>query len=154
MDINQPLDHGTVDQLRFDTQSLDYLAETARWAKFIAIVGFVFIGLMIIAAFLMGTFMSTMADSSPELAVFPSSFFTIMYLAMALIYIFPVLYLYRFATKMQIAIKSQDQHFLQSSFASLKSHYKFIGILLLIIIGFYALAILFALIGGAASTFM
>lgn len=152
MDTNLPLDHGTVDRLRFDTPSLDYLSETARWAKFIAIVGFVFIGLMVIAAFAIGSFMSSMPSS--ELYPIPSGFFTGMYLVIALIYVFPVLYLYRFATKMQAALKSQDQSVLQDALANLKAHYKFIGILMLIIIGLYAIGILFALIGGAAAAFI
>lgn len=152
MDINQPLDHGTVDSLRLDTQSLDFLRETAKWAKFIAIAGFVFIGLMVIIAFGMGSFMSSFSQAAAT--PLPGAFFTVMYLIIAGVYVFPVLYLYRFATKMQLALKNQDQQFLQDSLSNLKSHYKFIGIFLLVVIGLYAIGIIFALIGGAAAALM
>lgn len=152
MDVNQPLDHGTVDNLQLDSASVEFLRETAKWAKFLAIVGFVMIGLMVILSFFMGSFLSSMpgADLSP----IPSAFYTVMYLIIAAIYVMPVLYLYRFATNMQAALKSQDQQSLQISLSNLKSHYKFIGILMLIVIGLYAIGFLFALVGGAAATFM
>lgn len=152
MDINQPLDHGTLDNLRLDSQSLEYLRETAKWAKFIAIVGFVFIGLMVVLAFSMGAIISTLPGA--DTGLISSAFLTVFYLIFAGIYIFPVLYLYRFATKMQTAINSQDQLFLQDSLSNLKAHYKFIGILMLVVIGLYAIGILFALLGGAAAMFM
>lgn len=152
MDINQPLDHGTVDNLRLDSQSLEYLRETAKWAKFIAIVGFVMIGLMVLIAFFMGAFLSAFSQDMPS--PIPASFFTVLYLILAGVYVFPVLYLFRFATKMQIAINKQDQQYLQDSLSNLKSHYKFIGIVMLIFIGLYAIGIIFALIGGAAAAFL
>ena len=53
-----------------------------------------------------------------------------------------------------LRLDSQSLEYLQESLSNLKSHYKFMGIFLLAMIGFYALGILFALIGGAAAAFM
>jgi hypothetical protein len=50
---------------------------------------------------------------------------------------------------MQIAVKNNDQISLNDSFKSLKSCLKFWGILLIIILCFYALAMVFAMLGSA-----
>ena len=133
-------------------ESRSFLKETAKWAKFLAIVGFIFVGLMVLFALMFGTIMgTTLQDAGPPLS---SGFFTIFYLIFAGIYVLPILYLFRFATKMQMALKDQDQQSLSSSFENIKSHYKFVGILMVVILGIYALGILFAIIGGAAGMMM
>ncbi len=127
-----------------------FLKETAKWAKFIAIVGFISIGIMVIAAFSIGTIMSMMmsqvADDIPM--AIPPMFFTVIYLVLALISFFPIYYLYKFAANMQLALKREDDIALNESFRNLKAHYKFYGILLAIFLGFYALIILLS-IGSA-----
>ena len=80
-------------------------------------------------------------------------FVAIIYLVMALIYVFPVLYLYRFATKMKVALKNNDQDFLSSSFENLKSCYKYMGILMAIALGFYAISFLSIIVLGGAAAF-
>ena len=41
-------------ELQLDQPSAAYLGEAAKWAKFLAIIGFIFCGLMILAALFMG----------------------------------------------------------------------------------------------------
>ena len=60
-------------------------------------------------------------------------------LLMVLLYFFPCLYLFRFATRMQTALRTNDQQQLVSSFANLKSTFKYLGIVTIIFIAFYAL---------------
>ena len=128
----------------------NFLAEAARWAKFIAIVGFVTLGLMVIAAFSIGSIMSmTMAQLSDEIPMgFPPMLFTGIYLIAAIISFFPIYYLYKFASNMQLALKRDDHMALTESFRNLKAHYKFYGILIAIFLGFYALLIVIG-IGSA-----
>lgn len=128
----------------------NFLAETAKWAKFIAIVGFVGIGIMVIAAFSVGTLMSMMMSQfSEEIPMgFPPMIFTVMYLIMAVIAFFPIYYLFKFANHMQLALKRDDHAALTVSFENLKSHYKFYGIMLAIFLGFYLLMAVIG-IGGA-----
>ncbi|MEZ5043777.1 MAG: DUF5362 family protein [Saprospiraceae bacterium] len=79
--------------------------------------------------------------------------FTVYFLLIALVYLFPVLYLYRFSTKMQTALRSDNEAELTASFSNLKSLYKFMGILTAIFIGLYALIFVFAGLAGAAAGF-
>jgi hypothetical protein len=72
---------------------------------------------------------------------FPAGMFSmvgLIYFGIALLYFFPVYYLYMFARKTKNAILCNDNQMLAEGFSKLKSHYKFVGILTLIIVGFYA----------------
>ncbi len=154
MEATNILDDSFSENLSISEAARNYLAETAKWAKLIAIVGFVFVGLMAILAFFIGSIIGAMTAATPELdqglGFMSTTFLTIMYLAIALISFIPILYLYRFATKTQMALRANNELVLTDAFKNLKSHYKFYGILMAILIGFYMLAFLFALIGGTA----
>jgi len=147
------LDSNMNTELSLTTSAKSFLLETAKWAKFLAIVGFVMIGIMVIAAFSMGALFSSMSSMS-EFGELPAGlgggFFTVIYLIMALLYFFPTLYLYRFATKTKSALESSSSDQLSGGIENLKSTFKFMGILMIILLGFYALIIVFAIIGGIA----
>ena len=63
-----------------------HLAETAKWANFLAIVGFVFIAIFVLIAVFAGSLMSTIAAAGSPFGAAPGIMVTIMYLAIAAIY--------------------------------------------------------------------
>jgi len=141
--------------MSINTEIRGYLKETAKWGKFIAIVGFVMMALLVIFALFAGTVMATamsqlqgMEDAGAAGAV-GSGMITFIYILMAMLYFFPLLYLYRFSTKIQAALQSDDQYYLSEAFRNLKSLYKFMGIMMMVMLGFYAVGLLLALAGGA-----
>jgi hypothetical protein len=73
---------------------------------------------------------------------------TVGYLIFAALWFFPCLYLYRFATQMQQAIQSNEQLKIQQSLRNLKSYFRFVGILFIVILSLYALGILGGLAAG------
>ena len=153
MDLNNPLDYNVGTNLGITDAMKMYLKEIAKWAKLIAIVGFVFVGLFVLIALFMGAFMGAMMG---ELAPGPGGgaamgFLSFFYIIFAVIYFFPLLYLYRFSTQTNAALASNDQQLMTEAFSNLKSHYKFIGILMLISIGFMVLSFVMGLIGAAAA---
>ncbi|HYV91697.1 MAG TPA: DUF5362 family protein [Chitinophagales bacterium] len=137
--------------LEIDSEEAAYLKETAGWAKFLAIVGLVFCGLIVVLAF----FMNSVLSSIPNLSGTPfpmqgvGIMFTIIYLLLALLYFFPCYYLLNFATKMKNALLRHDQILLKHSLSNLKSCFKFFGIMTLVVIGFYALILIAVGIGMA-----
>ena len=137
--------------LQIDRQVSTYLSETAKWGKFLSIMGFIFCGLFVIVAFFAGT---TMATSFNQLGVGDRAWLrpviTVVYLILALLYFFPCLYLFNFSVKMQRALRTNDQLSLTESFKNLKSCYKFMGILTICILSFYVLAIIIVIISAAA----
>ena len=55
------LDHNTESELHLSQSMVDHLYETAKWAKFLSTVGFVMVGIMVLAGLFMGTLMGSMA---------------------------------------------------------------------------------------------
>ena len=153
MDSNQPLDNDFTDSLTFNTDIRSFLQETAKWANFIAIVGFVFLGLFVVLALLMSTMMSAFMQDIPGGMPMPVGLISTFYILMAIIGFFPILYLYRFAQNTKVALRSNDQENLTIAFQNLKSHYKFYGILMAILLGFYALIFVLALVGSLFTSF-
>jgi Family of unknown function (DUF5362) len=142
-------------ELQVDHQSNAYLKETAKWAKFLAIVGFIGCALIILVGIFAG---SVMASAFGDMGGggFGGGFGVVMavvYILLALLAFFPYLYLYRFATQMQVALRNNDQAALTTSFGNLKSCFKFVGILTIIVLAFYALALVFGVLGATMAGF-
>ncbi|AMM52805.1 hypothetical protein TH61_07135 [Rufibacter sp. DG15C] len=143
-------------------QVMNFLYATAKWGKFLAIVGFVMIGFLILLGIFGGSFMGAVMNSSMEanggaanpLAGAMGAFFAVFYLLFAVLYFFPVLYLYKFSTRMQTGLRAKDEGLVESSFENLKSLFKFMGVLTAVILGFYGLIIVFGLgVAGVATMF-
>ena len=126
----------------------DNLNSAAKWGKFLAIVGFVFIGLMILGGIVVQTMMPSF--SSYGYGSLALKYMGIVYLVLAIILFFPCLYLLKFSNKMQEAIRTSSQESLDNAFVNLKAMFKFYGIVTIVILCFYALIFLF----GIGSTMM
>lgn len=157
MDVSETLDgnYSSSSDLTISVEIRSFLRETAKWAKFISIVGFVMIGLLVLMALGMSFFMAAVTSELGAAGMpFPPILFTIFYILFALFMLMPLLYLFKFANNMQRALRQNDQVALSDSFQNLKSHYKFNGIFLAVILGLYALIFIFSLIAGAAAFMM
>ena len=132
--------------------AVGFLQESAKWSKFMAIVGFVGIGLMVLVSLFMAIGFSSMGTANmPELP-FSMSVFSIIYVLFAAIYFFPVYYLYQYATKTSAALNSKNKQLLAYGLENLKSHHKFLGIFTLILVSLYGFIFVFAILGGILST--
>ncbi len=143
MDINETLDGDLTFEFTLSPEMISFLRETARWAKFIAIMGFLSAGIMIVLSFTMGFFVDLLGAGleDSEMAL-PSGGLVFVYLLSTLVMLMPVIYLYKFASNMQLALNNNDQLALRDSFKNLKSHYKFYGIVLAISLGLVSLLFL------------
>jgi preprotein translocase subunit SecG len=144
--------------MNLDPAGRAHLAEAARWAKFLAIVGFVICALILIIGVFFGSVFGTLMgqyqrtyndDFATPAATGFGAMAAIMYILMAVVYFFPCLFMYRFATKMKTALAANDQEALNTSFQNLKATFRFIGILTLIWLLFVALAFIVGLFGVA-----
>ncbi len=110
----------------------EYLLETARWGKFLAILGFIGLVLMVIfIAFLLG-----FAGSGSE------SIIAVVYILMTFLYYFPISYLYQFSVDITNGVNSNDQELFTSGLKNLKSLFKFQGIATIVGISIYLLSFL------------
>lgn len=128
--------------LELNQQAVDALRSSAKWSMFLAIIGFVGIGFMIFAALAMTSIMS-MIPSSPMSPIGNlKGFISGIYIVMALIYFFPVYYLYKYASDMKIALLSSNSEMVGTALSYLKSHHKYLGISIIGIISLYIIFII------------
>jgi len=143
-----------------DQSSRAHLSEAAKWAKFLAIVGFVMCGLIVVMAIFAGSFLAMMSNSyndgyssSARLTGGMGAFVAILYIGIAILFFFPYLFLFRFATRMKSALNINDQLTLNTSFQNLKIMFRYVGILTIVMLSFYALAIIMAIAMAATTGF-
>ena len=141
------------ENLVIDWRSKEFLKETAKWTKFLAILGFVGIGLMVLGSLVM-LFAPSSLMSNGDFPFGGKIFMMLLYLAFAVLYYFPISYLYQFSEKTKKAIENNDNNAIRDAFEFLKSHYKFMGILTIILLSFYAIMIFIGLIGAGAAAMM
>jgi len=163
--------------MQLTDQAKKYLLEASKWANFIAIFGFIAIGLLIIMSFSIGSIMANLPEGSlgglspkffsffyliaaigsimanlPEgsLGGLSPKFFSFFYLIAAGIYFIPIFFLFQFGQKTKQALLEDDHNLLTFGLKKLRSHYKFIGVLIIVFIVFYLLLILFGAFGALA----
>ena len=151
MEDNLHVENG--ENLVIDWRSKEFLKETAKWTKFLAILGFVGIGLMVLGSLVM-LFAPSSLMSNGDFPFGGKIFMMLLYLAFAVLYYFPISYLYQFSENTKKAIENNDNNAIRDAFEFLKSHYKFIGILTIILLAFYAIIIFIGLIGAGAAAMM
>ncbi|RME98231.1 MAG: hypothetical protein D6772_09290 [Bacteroidetes bacterium] len=145
------MDHILDDSALTDSQLLitpsirTFLEETAKWARFLSIVGFVFIGIGALGMFFTGgAFLTAGLGGGSGLG----GFIFLFYLLIFGISIIPLVYLYQFATKLKAALEQDNQPLLQDAFENQKSLYKFYGIFTLIFLVLYGLIIIGGILFG------
>lgn len=124
-----------------DERSKAYLLETTRWTKFLAILGFIFVGFILLFAILtLGgeSYESGMFYKMGKLGAFLYCFI------MGIIYFFPALYLIKFSNLMKAGIQSNNTEVITEAFRHQRNLFKYLGILSIIVIAFVLLAIIFA----------
>jgi len=146
--------------LSIDPNSKLHLAEAARWGKFLAIVGFVMCGFIVLVGVFAGSIFTSLSSGygttgygngmSTGMAAGVGGAMLVVYLIIALIYFFPCLFLFRFATNAKIALATNDQDKLNASFQNLKAMLRYMGIIMIIMLVIWGLLILTFLASAAA----
>jgi hypothetical protein len=130
-------------EMRLNSQAQDFLKEIAKWARFLGILGLVGCGLLVLLGLLFSMIpgMAKAMNSNGGAMASAGSpiMMSVIYILMALLYYFPAMYLYKFAKNMRNALDLGGEAETTKAFEYLKSHYKFLGILMAIVLGLYAL---------------
>ncbi len=147
-DIDQPLDASlgskpSEPRLRFTESVRSDLLETAKWALFFAVLMFIVLGLL--------------AFASLALIVTAGAYGFGMAIVMMGIYgsliFFPAWYYYKFSTLTRQALNFDDNNALEMGFWYLKRFYKFVGILIIVVISLYLLILIGSLLFVSSSRF-
>lgn len=143
-----------LEDARLTNESAQLLMKAAGWAKFLAIVGFIVYGLIIIGS-IIGA--STMSRIGTQIANNPAMYrgmhlynnmgmfswgYAITLIIVALIYFIPLYFLYRFGARTQEAFRNGDATILTEGFHGLKNFFMIMGIFIIITIVFTILGLI------------
>ncbi len=139
----------------------DQIRGTAKWARFLAIVGFIMLGLMVVFGAFMGSFlgkiMAMQSQMTGNAMPFDTSMlgtiYLVIFLISAVIYFFPTLFLYQYASRTLKALRGPfDADSFSSALQAHRSFYGYIGVLMIVVLCLYVMggvgmAIAFAAMG-------
>ncbi len=137
-------------ELRLNPNAKRFLNEAAGWARFLSLLGLVLIALqalVVLSSLLFGSF------SGLSMGSFEGSVIMLIYGLLALFYFFPLYFLFLFSVRAKRAIATDDEVALEECFGYLRSHYKFIGIIILIMLAVYVLVMAGVAAGSFAGMF-
>ncbi|MBV2225421.1 MAG: hypothetical protein KUL85_01070 [Sphingobacterium mizutaii] len=138
--------------LKIGPVAIEYLRETAKWTKFLSILGMIGMAIYLVVAFFMFLyFIGNSSTSREQVNAFAMIPFLLMMIIMIALYFAPILWLYKFSKNLQEAINLRNSDHLTTAFNFLKKHYKFIGILAIIMVGLYLLSFFGLLATGILS---
>jgi hypothetical protein len=120
--------------LEVTDNSKTYLNSAAAWCKFMAILGFIGIGFIILGALLIIPLSSILNTFSPT--SIPFSLISIIYLGLAVLVFFPTLYLYRFSQKTTNALLVNNPIELEEGIKNMKRYWKFKGIIAIVALAY------------------
>jgi amino acid permease len=123
-------------KIEIEQDTLKDLDTTRKWTMFLAILGFIVIGIMLIGGIIAGLFLSVFKTST-TLSGLEGILVFVLILVMTAIYFFPVLYLFRFSKHTSNAVKTLDKLELHKAFKNLKSYYVYVGILVIVVLVLY-----------------
>ena len=150
---NQPLFN-----LSIEPVTKAHLSEAARWARFLSIIGFIFLGIGAVALIFGGVYFAGVlsnyesVNNRTEVSGYNSGFAIGMiayYLVVVILMFFAYLFLYRFGKRMKTALNGNSQQMLDSSFQNLKILFRYIGILTIIGLVFFVLILMVAIMAGS-----
>jgi hypothetical protein len=122
------------------------LKQTRPWVLFLSILGFIFGGLAIVGGIIMAAVMGFAGSLGGELSQGMGAAMGIglgaLYLLMGVVYLFPSLYLLRFASGIAAMLGRDPVGGMESALRAQKSFWKFAGIFMIVILCLYVLAIL------------
>ncbi|MBI5371785.1 MAG: hypothetical protein HZA79_07145 [Sphingobacteriales bacterium] len=147
--------------LSLDATSTSHLKETASWARLLAIVGMVMCVLMVLGGILASVAVSKATGELERefrsggygsgAAAGMGAAVAVVYIIVALIYFFPCLFTLRFANYIKTAINANDQQALNEGLRNLKATFRYMGIITIIFIAFFVLALLLGGMGAIMS---
>lgn len=137
-------------KIEMGPETLNHLNSTRKWTTFLSVLGFIFLGLIIVAGLATSMFLTTFKTQEANLGI-PESFMILIFIVVGAIYFFPVFFLFRFSRNTRDAIQNLDQQKLEKGFRNLRMYFTYIGILVIVVLSIYVVALLFA---GASISFL
>ncbi len=140
-----------IKKIEIEQDTLKDLDTARKWSMFLAILGFIGIGIMVIIGLFAGVFLSIFKGGNAGLGITESLLVFIFIIVFGAIYFFPVLYLFRFSKHTSNAVKTLDKQELHKAFRNLRRYFVYIGIIIIVVLAIYVIAFVVA---GASMSFL
>lgn len=150
MEIENSENQGEATEMLITFEAEAYLREAGKWAHFLGIAGFVFSALTIISAFSVGSVVGQLQQtygtglSASQL----STGLSFIYIVFGVLIFRPSLYLFQFGAGLKKGFEFGDQFNLNYAFQKLKSCFRFLGIVIIMLIVFYLMVFIAAIVSG------
>ncbi len=131
----------------YTSTMLQSLKETKPWVRFLSVLGFISTGLMVLA----GLVTIVAGSFAPSMGAGLGALLGLAYLVMAAIYIVPLVHLHRYANAIGRAALGAGTEAVEEALSRQKSFWRTVGIITLVILGLYVIAIIIAFIGGVVA---
>lgn len=132
-------------------ESVSYLLKAAKWGKFMAILGFIVSGLLILGGLAMSFVLNRVSGLDELIPVsmpFSPIMLSVFYIILAVIYLIPVIFLNTFSNNAMKAVNLSSTEKMTTSLRNLKNLFVFIGISTVVLLTLYTLTLI--VVGTAA----
>jgi len=123
------------------------LLEMTRWTKFLAIVGFILMGIMLMAAIFSSMALSSLS-SNPLFAGLGGTALILFYVIILSLYFYPVYSLWKYSTLMKVALHTSDKKKFNDAIVYLKNMFKYFGIVTLVVLGLNGLGLILGIVAA------
>jgi hypothetical protein len=118
-------------KIEIDQKTLNNINSTRRWTMFLAVIGFIFLGLFIVFGLITGIFLSVFKTGETGIGL-PESLLFLLFFFLVAVYFFPGIFLFRFSKHAANAVHTIDKQEFQKAFRSLKLYFVFVGLLIIL----------------------
>jgi hypothetical protein len=123
--------------LSLSALAMDYIVSGSKWARFLAVLGFISTGILTLSALGVFAFAGVAASEVLPDFILASGLIFFVFALVIFTYFLVSLYLYRFSDKLISAISNRDELLLEDGFRNYKRLCKFVGILTIVSIVLY-----------------
>lgn len=138
-------------KIEIEQDTLRDLDTTRKWSMFMAILGFIGIGIILVLGLFAGVFLSVFKGGNAELGITESLLVFLLIILISAIYFFPVLYLFRFSKHTSNAVRTLEKAELHKAIKNLRRYFVYLGVLIIIVLVIYVIAFIVA---GASVSFL
>lgn len=138
--MEESTNNTSIFNLQIDEDGQSYLLELAKWSRFLGILGYIGLGLLVIFSL---SFAYAFADNLTGLQGY---WIAVFYVLFASIYVYPVYAIYKSGKLIKEGLYLHDQLIFNEGLKYIKNSFRYIGILTIVIMGIYALIFIFSLI--------
>jgi hypothetical protein len=137
-----------VRKIEIEEDTLKYLSTIRKWSMFLAILGFIGIGLLVLIGLVAGVFLSVFKSQNSPFGISESLVFLVI-IVIVVLYFFPVLYLFRFSKHTANAVRLLDKLEMHKAIKNLRSYYVFTGVFVIVVLALYL--VLFIVTGASVA---